>query len=235
MHRLLLLYTKPAVPGRVKTRLAGELGEEAAAELHAAFVRDVVASLRGRHRGCEPSFSLRVLWALGDGEEPPVSLLSAEDRDVDWRRQEGADLGERLFRGLEDAAEDAPYVAAVGSDHPEIDPIQVDDAFRRLEAGADVALGPVPDGGYYLIGLRRAAVRRRLFDDVAWSTDQVLDTTVERCRELALHVSVLPPGRDVDVPADLEDLVYRLGSRAGRCPATRELLRRWGRLDKLSV
>lgn len=232
MRRLLLLFSKPATPGRVKTRLAPALGEVRAAALHAAFVHDVVANLVGGE------FALRLLWALDGaaGDEPPTDLLPEAARSLDWRRQEGEDLGARLHRALRDAADEAPFVGAVGSDHPEIDPAHVDDAFRRLEAGADVAVGPVPDGGYYLIALRRDAVRRRLFDDVPWSTDAVLDVTTQRCRELGLEVATLPPGHDVDVPADLDELVRRLSRRespsAVGCPATRALLERWGRLGQ---
>ncbi|MDA8020071.1 MAG: TIGR04282 family arsenosugar biosynthesis glycosyltransferase [Thermoanaerobaculia bacterium] len=229
MRRLLLLFSKPATPGRVKTRLAPELGEQRAAELHAAFVFDVVQSLvRG-------SFDLRFLWALDDGDvEPPSQLLPPEARSIDWRRQVGVDLGERLFRGLREAARDASFVAAIGSDHPEIQPAHVEDAFRRLEAGADVALGPVPDGGYYLIALHGAAVHERLFDDIPWSTEVVFERTVERCRELGLRWETLAPGCDVDVAEDLDELAGRLADEVRFCAATRALLTRWGRLDKLN-
>ena len=222
MSHLLLLFSKPATPGRVKTRLAPALGAERAAELHAAFVHDVVASLM------LGDFGLRVLWAL-DGDSPPTVLLPVEARGLDWRRQQGDSLGDRLFQALRDAAEDAPFVGAVGSDHPEIGRTQVEGAFRRLEDGADVVLGPVPDGGYYLIALRRNAIHRRLFDDVPWSTDAVFDVTVDRCRELGLELATLPAGHDIDVPSDLEALERRL-SRSDGCPATRQLLARWGRL-----
>ena len=228
MQRLLLLFSKPATPGLVKTRLVPELGEKRAAELHAAFVHDVVESLG---RG---DFKMRILWAL-ERDDHPNDLLPLDARTLDWRRQEGSDLGERLFRGLRDAAEDAPYVAAVGSDHPEIDPVQVEDAFRRLEAGAEVALGPVPDGGYYVIALRREAVQRRLFDDIPWSTEAVFQRTADRCRESGLRLATPPPGSDVDVAEDLDALVHRLARRGGRCPATRALLASWGKLDADSI
>lgn len=241
MRRLLLLFSKPAIPGRVKTRLAPELGETGAAELHAAFVRDVVSNLS---RG---DYTLRILWALEPGSPPPSELVPVEAGEVEWRRQAGDDLGDRLFRALRAAAEDAELVGAVGSDHPEIDPVQVEDAFRRLESedggleygGADVALGPVPDGGYYLIAMRRDAVRRRLFEDIPWSTEEVFERTAERCRELGLRLATLPPGHDVDVAKDLDDLVARLSPSssggAERCPATCALLERWGRLDRAGL
>ncbi len=155
-----LLYTKPARPGKVKTRLigdraAGGLTATAAAELHGAFLGDVVESLaRGR-------FELRLAWALEPGDEDPGSGLPGaghpgsglpqEFLGIPGFRQRGEDLGERLFDGLCRAARRSELVAAVGSDHPELLPATVEDGFRRLAAGADVVLGPTPDGGYYLI------------------------------------------------------------------------------------
>src|SRR5688500_5580588 len=100
----LLLFTKPAVPGRVKTRLIGALTATQAAELHAAFLADLLARLRHA-----TTFDLRLAWAVDEGEPLPPSPFPAV-------RQEGAGLGERLYRALAAAAHDYPLVAAVGSD-----------------------------------------------------------------------------------------------------------------------
>ncbi len=225
-----LLYTKPARPGKVKTRLVGDraaggLTAAAAAELHGAFLADVVDSLaRGR-------FELRLAWALEPGDGDPGSGRPGEFLGIPGFRQRGKDLGERLFDGLCRAARRSELVAAVGSDHPELTPATVEDGFRRLAAGADVVLGPTPDGGYYLIGLSRAALRRELFDGIAWSTESVLAETRSRCRELGLAVELLPAGHDVDVADDLRQLALRLAAAAETvAPRTRALLAAWGRL-----
>ena len=62
--------------------------------------------------------------------------------------------------------------------------------------GADVVLGPAADGGYYLLGVKQPY--RRLFQEIAWSTNQVTEKTLERARELGLKVHVLAPWYDVD-------------------------------------
>jgi len=71
----------------------------------------------------------------------------------------------------------------IGSDSPDLPPEYLSDAFARLEAGADVALGPADDGGYYLIGLR--APQPRLLREVPMSTPSVLADTLALFRELA--------------------------------------------------
>lgn len=207
--RRLLLFTKPARAGRVKTRLIGDLTAEQAAALHAAFLGDVLERLQSG------DFEVRIAWALEEGEAAPEGPWPGV-------RQEGADLGERLYRALSEG--DAAAVAALGSDHPTVSLDLIHDAFARVEAGADVAIGPAEDGGYYLIALRAGAVSPRLFADVAWSTDRVLSTTLERCRELGLRVELLPVAADVDTPEDLRRLAACMADDDLGCPRTRDLL-----------
>lgn len=262
--RCLLLFTKPAVAGRVKTRLtgAGGLSEERAARLHAAFLGDLVERLLplAGGEGREAEVRVRVAWALGKGaaEEMTIPDLGEEigkggdglavpgGAAVDAVAQSGEDLGERLFRALEAAAQEhSGGVAAVGSDHPTLPRRRVREAFESLRR-ADVALGPADDGGYYLIALRPRAVRRRLFADVPWSTPGVLAATEERCQELGLTVEHLAAGHDVDEPKDLRRLARHLaaepetdhGGALGRveplrCPRTRRLLDAWGLLPEI--
>jgi glycosyltransferase A (GT-A) superfamily protein (DUF2064 family) len=45
----------------------------------------------------------------------------------------------------------ATQVALIGSDLPSLPPAHIEAAFARLDAGADIVLGPAEDGGYYLI------------------------------------------------------------------------------------
>jgi rSAM/selenodomain-associated transferase 1 len=210
--RRLLLFTKPAREGRVKTRLIGDLTAAEAAALHAAFLDDLVDRLR------EGDFELRLAWALDPEDELPAGGV----------RQQGDDLGERLYRVLSEASRDGSPVMALGSDHPTLPLALVHEAFERLERGAEVVLGPAEDGGYYLIALRPDAVVPDLFRDIPWSTGRVLSETLERCRKFA--VELLPPESDVDTPEDLRRLAARMSSEDLGCPRTRELLRAWQRL-----
>jgi len=216
-QRRLLLFTKPAREGRVKTRLIGDLTPAEAAALHTAFLEDLLDRL------CDGSFELRLAWALDPGETVPAGPFPGV-------RQEGEGLGERLFRTLAAAAEEAPTVAALGSDHPTLPLEVVHEAFERLEGGADVVLGPAEDGGYYLIALRAAAVVPRLFEGIAWSTDQVFSETLARCRELGLQVELLPQAADVDTPDDLRRLALRMTGGDLGCPRTRALLGTLGQI-----
>ena len=68
----------------------------------------------------------------------------------------------------------------------------VETAEMLARPGERAVLGPSTDGGYYLLGLKTA--HRRLFEDIAWSTESVAGQTLERAREIKLDVHVLPPG-----------------------------------------
>jgi glycosyltransferase A (GT-A) superfamily protein (DUF2064 family) len=251
--RRLLLFTKPARAGRVKTRLIGDLTPRQAADLHAAFLGDLLARLRGGR------FELHLAWALEPGEEAPPLPFPV-------LRQDGKDLGERLHRALAWAAgvsapagavagtpqtagapagagswtpeaagaspapAGAPVVAALGSDHPTLPLAVVERAFELVESGAPVVLGPAEDGGYYLIALAARAVSPRLFEDIPWSTGRVLSETLARCAELGLGVELLPPACDVDTPLDLTRLAGEMAAGDLDCPRTRALLAGWRRL-----
>lgn len=252
-ERCLLLFTKPARAGRVKTRLTrgeGALTPERAARLHAAFLGDLTERLLPAVAAGE--MRLRVAWALDDGvqdDDAPLPDLAAEVETcgeggleiapgiaVDAVRQRGDDLGARLHTALAEAAADHPRgVAAVGSDHPALPLSRVRQAFAHLDDGADAVLGPAGDGGYYLVALAAGAVRERIFEDVPWSTPGVLAATEARCRELGLRLDLLPAGDDVDEPEDLARLAASLAEGRDRgaaadCPRTRRLLAAWGLL-----
>ncbi|HTQ79005.1 MAG TPA: TIGR04282 family arsenosugar biosynthesis glycosyltransferase [Thermoanaerobaculia bacterium] len=220
--RRLLLFTKPARAGRVKTRLVGDLTAAQAAELHAAFLADLLDRLRAG------SFALAIAWALEPGEPIPPG-------DLPGVRQEGEGLGERLTHALTGAGRQARAVAALGSDHPTLPVALVERAFAAVEAGARVVLGPAEDGGYYLIALA-VPFPRRIFEEIDWSTERVLGQTLERCRELGITPELLPEAADVDTAEDLKRLAGRMaesGSDLG-CPRTRALLAAWNLLPHLS-
>jgi rSAM/selenodomain-associated transferase 1 len=230
-----VLFTKPSVAGRVKTRLSPEMSPEQAGLIHAALVNDTVVELA---RG---EFDLVVAWDLQGDETPDLALLGgltdSDTERIQHVEQEGSDLGARLFAGLTAALgqhgrRGAPAVAAVGSDHPEIDHREVEAAFAEIEAGrADVVVGPVVDGGYYLIAMGAPALKRRLFEDIEWSSSSVSATTLARCAELGLEVVELRSSRDLDTARDLRDLVARVHSGEARLHRELErLLASWGML-----
>ena len=92
----------------------------------------------------------------------------------------------------------------------------VETAAALAEPGDRAVLGPSSDGGYYLLGLKTA--HRHMFENIAWSTEQVAKQTLERAREIGLAVHRLPVWYDVDDVDGLRRLRTELSDRpdAGR-------------------
>jgi hypothetical protein len=107
------------------------------------------------------------------------------------------------------------------------------EAAQVLERPGDRGvLGPSSDGGYYLLGLKQP--HRRLFEDIAWSTESVAEQTIERAREIGLPMHVLPTWYDIDDRHSLctlygelfEDSKYDAAAQASPAVHTRALMQR---------
>jgi hypothetical protein len=121
--------------------------------------------------------------------------------DVVAREQAGGVLGERLSRAFDELlASPEDRALAIGADCPELEAEVIREAFVALEA-CDLVLGPANDGGYFLIGLRRAAPA--LFEDIPWGSDRVLEQTLERAKGAGLETALLSGLADLDTPDDL--------------------------------
>ena len=142
------------------------------------------------------------LWIPG-GDPGPL-----RDRYPELRlgRQSGDDLGARLCSAFRASVDDgSARTVVVGSDHPTLTPSRIRSLLDLLD-DAPAALGPTSDGGYWGIGLRSSAWprARRIFQDVPWSTSDVLAVTRHRAREAGLPLAEGAPWYDVDRPEDLE-------------------------------
>lgn len=207
-----MLFARAPVPGRVKTRLAAVLGDDAACALYRAFLDDA-ARIYGRAAEWSP-----VLLADPDPDDPAL----ADAFGSGWRRrpQSGSGLGERLADAFaHERALGAPAAAAVGSDHPALPLAALRAVFASLAGTgsdrADAVVVPAEDGGYCAIGLA-AETPLEVFAEIPWSTARVLDATVARFERLGLRWRALAPAYDVDRPDDVSRLRRDLDARDPR-------------------
>ena len=121
--------------------------------------------------------------------------------------QAGEDLGERLRQAFAwGFAQGAAMVLIRNSDSPDLPGSLVLEAQEVLAGGqAQAVLGPCPDGGYYLVGLKTP--QPRLFQDINWSSSTVLADTLDQGGRLGLTVHLLPSWLDIDTIADLQTFV----------------------------
>ena len=215
MHRSLLVVAKRPAAGQTKTRLCPPLAAEAAAALYECFLRDTLDVMRA-----VPGVARAIAYL----PQAANDYFRALAPDMALAPQRGADLGARLDHLLSDAlAAGASQAVVIDSDSPTLPAAYVAEAFARLDAGTDVALGPCDDGGYYLIGLKRP--QPRLLREVQMSTPFVVRDTLALADELGLRVALLPAWYDVDTAAELERLRGELASaRNGVARHTRAFL-----------
>ena len=182
------------VAGRVKTRLAAKIGAQAALRVYRRLAEHAVAEARA----LGADVSLRIHFTPADAGEAVRAWLGA---GAEYLPQAEADLGARMWAAFEAAfAAGFRRVVIIGSDLPDLSRIVLRRAFDLLDTHPAV-LGPARDGGYYLLGMREMV--SGIFDDVPWSTTQVLAVTLERLRAAGVSAAMLETLGDVDEAADL--------------------------------
>ena len=105
----------------------------------------------------------------------------------------------------------------IGSDCPALTAGELRRAARLLCAGYRVVLLPTQDGGYALIAAQHAP--RAVFDGIAWGQSQVFNETVKRLGRLGYRWKALRVLRDIDRPADLDQIAPLFLRRSARRPA----------------
>lgn len=206
---VIAIMAKAPLAGAVKTRLCPPLTAEDAAELSRAFIADKVEQVRGvdAARGA-------IVYTPDEGR----GFFERLAPDFVLLPQRGDDLGARLVSSFDwFFAEGYPAAAFVDSDSPTLPREFLLQALDLVASpDVDVVLGPSADGGYYLIGLRKACPE--LFTHMPWSTPRIFAETTARAARLGLRVASLPPWFDVDTGLDLERLESSLRSTPGPAP-----------------
>ena len=214
---------KAPLVGQVKTRLVPPLTAEEAAALNVCFVRDMAANIKNISKTADAS-GLVVYTPLGS----EVAFDGVLPEGFDLLVQRGNSLGERLCNATDDLLQQGySGVCLINSDSPTLPESILIRAMESLARDGDrVVLGAAEDGGYYLIGLKHA--HWNLFNEIAWSTSDVLARTRQRAAEINLPVELLPPWYDVDDAETLsrlyEELFFTPLNGAYPAPYTRAFL-----------
>lgn len=200
-----VVFARAPVAGAAKTRLAPRLGADGAARLHAALVERTVRT------ALDAGLGPVELCCAPDVAHPFFAHCAARYR-IALAAQEPGDLGARMHAALARVAPQAGGALLIGSDCPAMTAGYLRAAAAALTAGADAVLGPAEDGGYVLIGLRRAAAE--VFEAIAWGAPDVLAATRARLAALGWRWRELAALWDVDRPQDLDRLVERIDAGA---------------------
>ena len=193
---MLIVFVKYPEPGKSKTRLIPAIGATKAAEIQHQMSLLTLATAREFSHRTGNDVEIRF---TGSTAEAMATLYGS---DLRYREQSEGDLGERLRLAIDEGFySGAPNVVVIGTDCPALTVAHIAAAQDAL-AETDVVLGPAFDGGYYLIGLRQPQCE--LFEGIAWSTNQVLQQTLNAAKRAGLSVRLLETLADIDRPEDLQ-------------------------------
>jgi rSAM/selenodomain-associated transferase 1 len=187
----LIIFLKNPELGKVKTRLAQRIGDEAALAISFKLIRQTQEQTDGL------------------SQDKAVFYSSFIDREDNWDNkkytkhlQKGDTMGDRMFHALSSVlSEGYSKAVLIGSDIHLLRQDIIEDAFQKLETH-DVVLGPAKDGGYYLIGIKKA--EPGLFDLKYWSTPNVFSETVKKIKEHRLSYAQTDLLNDIDEYEDLK-------------------------------
>lgn len=186
----LVIFVKNPKKGKVKTRLAKESSEILALDVYNTLLKYT----RKITLGLEVEKEVWYSTSIDSGDIWEEGVFKKEI-------QKGGSIGERMQNAFKAGFQNGEIdkMILIGSDCAEISQEIIEEAFSKLD-NSDVILGPAEDGGYYLIGMN--SYFSQVFQNIDWSTSQVLEQTTNRVIEAELSYSLLEELKDVDVLDD---------------------------------
>tara|TARA_B100001059_G_scaffold115313_1_gene115604 strand:+ start:276 stop:875 length:600 start_codon:yes stop_codon:yes gene_type:complete len=188
-NNLIIVFVRTPELGKVKTRLARAIGDQAALTIYKLLLKHTATVLH------ELSFDKVVYYSekIENNDFWEASLFEK-------KLQKGADLGERMQQAFETAF-DRGYkkVLIIGSDLFELTSTLIISALEALET-YDISIGPSLDGGYYLLGMKE--LHPAVFKNKKWGANSVLKNTLRDLKQQ--NVKLLEALNDIDTFEDLQ-------------------------------
>ncbi|TFV97741.1 glycosyltransferase [Algoriphagus kandeliae] len=198
----IIIFQKNPEKGRVKTRLAADIGEDQALEVYLKLCEIC-------YKTCNSYPADKFLFF--DSYLPSDIIPGAEG--FQYLIQDAGDLGNKMNEALQRIlGKGYEKVVLIGTDCPELTSEHLKQAFEYLEYN-DVVLGPALDGGYYLVGVKNKVPE--IFDGIPWSTNEVLKKTIKKCTSIGLSYKSLTELSDLDTLDDWNRLKYLIVGNPG--------------------
>lgn len=186
MSNRIIIMARPAELGKVKSRLAATLGAEKTLTVYQHLLHHTISTSE------KSGYSVIIWWS----ELPNDYLI------IPHKLQSGELLGDRMHQAFEFEfnLNQSEKVVMIGTDCPDLSEMILHQAFDLLKENK-LVLGPSEDGGYYLIGMN--GFHPELLQDIEWSTEKVLEQTIEKCKKYEKSFALLPTLNDIDNEEDL--------------------------------
>lgn len=212
MPPIIIVFLKWPELGKVKTRLAAAVGDEEAARIYRALVRQVGRCLL--RCSCEEHLAVCFAPAAkGAAIRDWIEDEAFPDCTIQhWWPQPETDLGGRQAHALSRAFELGYKKAAlIGTDCVDLEPEIFAKAWKALDHEADWVFGPANDGGYYLGATKPGpATPKAAFEDVRWSTEHTLKDCKTRIQKAEGRIFTLETLVDIDDYSDWQKVKDRV-------------------------
>jgi len=183
----LIVFLRFPEKGKVKTRIASSLGEDAALAIYKELT-DITL-------GLVSDLNAQV-YLFYEGGMPEKSQRNPSFQYLD---QAHGNLGDKMLDAFDVVLQKHAKVIIIGSDCPQLSTPDIHEGFLMLDA-YDVVIGPGEDGGYYLLGCRE--IIHNMFKDIAWSTSSVLEKTIRIIEGYGKKYFLLRTLNDIDEEKD---------------------------------
>lgn len=189
MKEALIIFVRHPELGKVKTRLAKTMGDENALTIYKLLLQHTHAVTVDLP--CDK-------YVYYTDSIPEQDVWAQESYHK--KKQQGNILGEKMHHAFTEVfAKGYTAVQIIGSDCATLTGAIIQQGFSSLEKN-DVVIGPSTDGGYYLLGMQKPIAQ--IFTNKLWSTDTVLQQTINDIEVLSLSYALLPVLTDIDTEAD---------------------------------
>ena len=189
-----IVFTRIPVENKTKTRLLTYYTPKQCVGLHLAILKDLNAEINRFNSSIKT-----YIYYLPEGDLNILKDIFGEDKP--YRAQIGDSLGDKMYNAISEVlSEGASSVCLCGTDIPELSAEDIEGAFDLLERN-DVVISPTEDGGYYLVGMKKAT--REVFDIEGYGGSTVFENTKRKVKDLGISLMTCIIHRDID---DQEDI-----------------------------
>lgn len=193
----IIIFAKAPELGKVKTRLATQLGEVVALDIYKQLLSETFCTV----------IDADVANVCCYSTDPNHSAFDQwKEKGVCFYRQDGEDLGERMLNAFKLELKKASSVLLLGTDCPVFEAHHFDEALSLLNVDTQAVVIPTEDGGYVLMGLNQQCSEQHdhLFKNIAWSTEYVFKQTLDVFKQLNIGWEQLETLWDVDNASDYQ-------------------------------
>lgn len=201
----IIIFAKFPKHGNVKTRLAKTLGESFATNFY-------VSCSEHTFKECLRLSKHSVPFLFYPDKEHSNELKSWAGNKFIYKIQEGDDLGSRMRNAFTEVFKNNfEKVLIIGTDIPDLSSGLINHALSELDTN-EIVIGPSTDGGYYLLGMKK--FHPDLFNNIKWSSEEVLNKTMNIINQLNLNFNLLPKLMDIDTEKDLKAWYSKMNGKS---------------------